>query len=154
MHFPLCIYHPPNAADWISESLTGALEQSIVLQACLGTDKKSWMLTCLVFIGFWEQSWRRTHSKILSTFLCVVYSFVALKILFWPNCMGLFTQNSFLGPFAFLLKSFLYVVNMSLTDAKCFFWSYFVFHLAVLECSNVSCVNAHPRWLMCQEWLY
>lgn len=31
------------------------------------------------------------------------------------------------------------VVNMSLTDGKCFFWSYFVFHLAVLECSNVSC---------------
>lgn len=29
MHFPLCIYHPPNAADRISESLTGALEQSI-----------------------------------------------------------------------------------------------------------------------------
>jgi len=70
MHFPLCIYHPPNAADRISESLTGSLEQSIVLQACLGMDKTSWMLTCLVFIGSCERSWRRTHSKVLSTFLC------------------------------------------------------------------------------------
>ncbi len=84
MHFPLCIYHPPNTADRISESLTGALEQILVLRACLGRDKKSWMLTCFVLIGFWEWSWRRNQSKVLSTcFVCGIASFI--EELFWPD---------------------------------------------------------------------